>query len=138
MFTSSHGGLAFLFNRYLNRKLKTRVHPLFIVFGAMLPDAFHVANAVLGWLSAKMFSEKWHWEFLLDLSKFMHSFPLFAVIFSLCFFLVFLVRRGPHYGRTVAFFLGWGFFHIVIDIFTHKGMAWPYFGRGKMCRFMAR
>lgn len=127
MVTTSHGILAFLFNRYLNRKLKTRVPPFFIILGAMLPDFFHVTNTILEWLWAKILLSKWHWEFLLDISRYLHSFPIFALTFTTCFFAIFIICNGLFYGRTLAFFFGWGFFHILIDVITHKGMAWPYF-----------
>lgn len=127
MITTSHGILAFWFNRYLNRKLKTRVNPLCILFGAMLPDLFHVANVVIGWLWIKLFLSPWHGELLLNVSRYLHSFPIFALAFTTCFFIIFIIRGGLLYGRTLAFFFGWGFFHILIDVVTHKGMAWPYF-----------
>src|SRR3989344_3289530 len=101
MVTTSHGILAFWFHRYLNRKLKTKVPFFYIVLGATLPDFFHVSNAILGWLSAKIFLVPWHWELLLDIGKFWHSLPVFALTFSVCFFVTFIIRGELGYGRLL-------------------------------------
>lgn len=127
MVTTSHGILAYLFHRFVNRKLKTRVPSLYILIGAMLPDTFHVTNAILGWLSFRFFGQRWHQEWLIELSKLMHSITVCSIAFFLFFFL-FLVFAKPKaaYGRAAAFFLGWGIFHIVVDVLTHLQQSWPY------------
>ncbi|MDO8495807.1 MAG: hypothetical protein Q7S32_04865 [bacterium] len=127
MITTSHGILAYWFNQFLNRRLKTKVHAFFIVLGSVIPDFFHVANAIIGWLYFNTLGITWHSEFLIDTSKALHSFTVFTIVFTLSYFLLLLIRRrGFYYGRTVAFFCGWGFFHILIDIITHRSMTWPY------------
>lgn len=118
---------AYGFNRGINRRLKTKVHWFYPVLGAMLPDVFHVSDSVIGWLSEHFLNLQFHSELLIDIGKFMHSFTTFALIFSIAFFAIFLIRSSLNYGKTLAFLFGWGFFHIVVDLLTHDRHAWPYF-----------
>lgn len=126
MLTPNHGIIAFWFNRLLNRRLGTKVSPLWIVIGSMIPDLFHVSDAGIGWLAKYLLFSEFHSETLIETGRFFHSFPVFAVIFSIAFLFVFVIKQGLYYGRTLGFFIGWGFFHIIIDGLTHKTGAWPY------------
>ena len=127
MITTSHGILAFLFNRYLNRKCQTKIHPFYIMLGSMLPDFFHIINTVISFMARTIFLTAWHSELLLDISKFLHSFPVFCITFAIYFSVFFFIKRSILYSRVLSFFFGWGFFHILIDVFTHRSLAWPYF-----------
>lgn len=114
MLTPNHGLLAYWFNKFLNQKLKTKVHPAYILTGAILPDVFLIFGFALGVST------------LVTVSKGLHSILVFLVAFF-CYFLFTLVSQGINYGRVTAFFVGWGLFHIAIDTVTHKTKAWPYF-----------
>lgn len=114
MLTQNHGLLAFWFNKFLNQKLETKVHPAYIMTGAILPDIFLVFYFFL------------KTTFLVVISKSLHSVPIFVISFIVYLLLMFL-SQDFRYGRAMAFFIGWGFFHIAIDMVTHKTRAWPYF-----------
>lgn len=126
MITLNHGILAFWFNKKLNQRLGTRVAFGWIVTGAMLPDLFHVSDSCIGWLAKNIFFSEFHSEILVEIGRFFHSFPVFAVIFSTVFLFTFFIKKGLDYGHTLGFFIGWGIFHIAIDGLTHKTGAWPY------------
>ena len=78
--------------------------------GAVLPDIFLILDFLL------------HSELLIVASKCLHSVPIFGI-----FFFGFLLGQKLRYGRMTAFFVGWGVFHIAVDMVTHKNKAWPYF-----------
>jgi hypothetical protein len=109
LLTHNHGLLAYWLNNFLNRKLKTNIQPIYATTGAILPDVFIILN---------FFFPS---ETLITASKCFHSIPIFGILF-----LGFILGQKFHYGRTMAFFLGWGFFHIAVDVMTHKNKAWPY------------
>lgn len=110
MLTHNHGLLAYWFNGFLNRKLKTSIRPIYIVAGTVLPDTFLILDFLF------------HSELLIVVSKCLHSIPIFGI-----FLFGFLLGQKFHYSRMMAFFVGWGIFHIAVDVITHKNRAWPYF-----------
>lgn len=89
----------------------TNIHPIFIIAGAVLPDVFLIFDFFI------------RSESLIIASQCLHSIPIFGI-----FFFGFLLGRECKfsYDRRMAFFLGWGGFHIAIDLATHKSKAWPY------------
>src|SRR3989338_7480100 len=109
LLTQNHGLLACWFNGLLNRKLKTNIRPVYIVTGAVLPDIFLIFDFFL------------HSEPLIIASKCLHSITIFGI-----FFFGFILGQKFNYSRMMAFFAGWGIFHIAIDVITHKNRAWPY------------
>lgn len=124
MLTPTHSILAFWFNRFLNRRLKTRISWLFIVCGAMLPDFFYATH----WLLKRVgVGKDWNWEFWLNISKFLHSLPIAITAFLFFSFFVSLFLDREVYFRIKSFFYGWILFHITLDVFTHKSEGWPYF-----------
>lgn len=110
MLTHNHGLLAYWFNKFLNQKLKTSIQPIYIAAGAVFPDIFLILDFFL------------HSEPLVIASKCLHSIPIFSI-----FFFGFLLGQKFSYSRIMAFFAGWGIFHIAVDVITHKNRAWPYF-----------
>lgn len=110
MLTHNHGLLAYWFSEFLNRRLKTRIQPVYIIAGAVLPDIFLILDFLL---PSKL---------LITVSKCLHSIPIFGIfLFGL------LLIQKFRYGRVTSFFFGWGIFHIALDMVTHKNKAWPYF-----------
>ncbi|MBI2062463.1 MAG: hypothetical protein HYT64_02125 [Candidatus Yanofskybacteria bacterium] len=110
MLTHNHGLLAYWFNGFLNQRLKTNVRPIYIMIGAVFSDTFLILNFFLP-------SEQ-----LIVVSKYLHSIPIFSI-----FFFGFLLGQKFIYSKLMAFFIGWGIFHIAIDVVTHKNRGWPYF-----------
>lgn len=78
--------------------------------GTVLPDTFLILDFLF------------HSELLIVVSKCLHSIPIFGI-----FLFGFLLGQKFHYSRMMAFFVGWGIFHIAVDVITHKNRAWPYF-----------
>jgi len=109
LLTHNHGLLAYWFNGFLNRKLKTSIKPIYIMAGAVFPDFFLIIYFFF------------HSKSLLIASKCLHSIPIFGI-----FFFGFILGQKFSYSRMMAFFMGWGIFHIAVDVITHKNRAWPY------------
>lgn len=125
--TTSHGFMAYLANKYLNRKLKIEIHPFYMVAGATFPDIFNILNKIMEYLAANLFSAQFYSQNLAALSKLFHSLPLAAICFLLFCLTVLLIKRFTCYGeRGISFLFGWEFFHVFIDLLTHKSGGWPY------------